>query len=665
MTRCRFTLLLAASAAALGQSPAQPEPEPLIVGKAGLMNTIKAAALKEGDLFFLRTIGPWQQGDCTLPTNTTITGQVTASKSEPHRTTLVMRFTPVPCAGSRTALMTPLLVALQVPTDADRSELEHFGTAPPPSHILAGVLPASAGQGRPDIPNNNNNALTSAYMGSVLNKLRQPVAVAQKSLKTGEVRGMRGVAMDLPGREQGTTTLSSSHGIVLERDTQFALAYVPVQSGPAVEPAAPSSSSEPVALPNLNAAASASADRAPPDPEDIEDVCSSSDCKQLAAAPDSASAQALWTVPLAALGYQARPQQQIMGLDDTASIHFVGDDQLLLTFTLHSLRSRPTGPESWASNPRNVRAVLISRVDGRILTVKDWTVPDDLGPFVWSAGNGRVLAHVGHELIAFGPGLKPQQRVPLAGPLLFLAAAPHGDLLVVATVHERHTEQQHAQISAFIGPGRPVDEDYELTGFDASLHPTGTKRFSVEPIRPALLQDVMVSARLLHGTQWLVEKSTWDGQASPLARVHSACPVEVQSLAGDLLLVQGCVPSEASVAWYRVLSAKGATLLKGTPAYGEFLQQAESDQKGDLLAIASSHFDRPIDRHSHLRSGDFTNLNVAVYDTRLGKQVFVARVPEGSAQQDTFSLSPSGSSLAVLTSVSLQAFSLLPPATSK
>jgi hypothetical protein len=293
--------------------------------------------------------------------------------------------------------------------------------------------------------------------------------------------------------------------------------------------------------------------------------------------------------------------------------------------------------------------------------MKDWTVSDDIGPFVWSFGDHRVLAHIGHDLVLFGPDLSIQKRFPLPGPLLFLSAAPQGDLLLAATIHEKHTPQEHAKLAAFLGPGIPIEEEYDLTGLDAALQVTGSKRLTIEPIQPALLLDTMVDARLVRGTEWLLERTTWEGESKPLAHFRSACAVDVQSLPGNLMLAQGCPPLAPNTTWYRVLNPQGAVLLKGTATYGDLLQRAESSSDGKLFAIASSHFDHPVARTTLIHTGDFANLTVTIYNTTTGKQLFASRLPEGSAQQDTFSLSPSGTTLAILTSAALQTFTLTPP----
>lgn len=647
-----FVFLAAVSLNAGGQSPNQPPL--LIAGKAELLNTLKTTNLKPGDLFYLRTSGPWQQNGCTIPPRTTLTGHVeslTYSPTRPHDTVLAIRFSDVPCSESKSTLMTPLLISIKAPSANDA-----YNAGSPGTPVLSGIFPSEARTGRPiNIPTSQTAGATESLNADEMDQLRS----SEKPMKTGEVRGYRGIALTLPGRESPAARISSQHQIVLDRATEFALAYQPAPSQPVSDATAatpsPASDNTPAAAPPP----------APPPPEEPDDVCVSSGCRELASVAETSSSHALWTLPLARLDYQPRPQQQIAGLDSSASVHFLSEDQILLTFTRHVLLPRSSDSDAWASNPRGVRAVVISRTDGHVLRVMDWTVSDDIGPFVWSLGNGIILAHVGNDLVRFGPDLSIQQRFRLPGALLFLSASPSGNLLLVATVHEKHTEKQHAQIASFLGPGVPIDEDYDLTGLNDAFQVTGTKRVTVRPLHPALLQDSMVSARPLHGTEWLLEESTWAGQSKRFAAFRSICRVRVQSFPGDLLFVQGCAPFQAHTTWYRVLNSHGATLFKGSGPDNELIQQAESSDDGRLFAIASSQFNRSVDRTTELQIEDFNNLTVNVYDSATGKQLFAAHPPQGSPQADTFSLSPSGSALTVLTSSSLELFPVPAPAAKK
>ena len=99
----------------------------------------------------------------------------------------------------------------------------------------------------------------------------------------------------------------------------------------------------------------------------------------------------------------------------SASMFPLGEQELLLTFDTHALHRREsTFGRDW--KPRTVRAVVLSRVDGRVLLVRDWTVSDDLDMPVWSIGNGDVIAHVGRELVDYGPDLTEVRRVQRCGP---------------------------------------------------------------------------------------------------------------------------------------------------------------------------------------------------------------------------------------------------------
>ncbi len=187
------------------------------------------------------------------------------------------------------------------------------------------------------------------------------------------------------------------------------------------------------------------------------EVCAASGCQQVAAsATDVGNAQS-WTVSLAGFGYQPRPEQRITALEDDASVHFLGEDQILLTFTLHSLVKRSQQQRIWAAKPRRVRAVLLSRQDGRVLLEKDWTVPTDTGSYVWTYRGDKVLAQVGNELVALGPNLVEEQRFSLPGPLAFVSAAPRGELVLVATLHEKHSAQEQAGLMSFLGHDQPIE----------------------------------------------------------------------------------------------------------------------------------------------------------------------------------------------------------------
>ncbi len=456
----------------------------------GAGKSINFRSLKQGDSFFLKTAVDWQTDGCTIRANTTITGEVTAlelNKSGPRKTVLAVHFAPVSCSEQEGREMLPVLVAMQAPPPPEDNGLRRLGTAAFEGQQIQNLFsnPASAAAAGVKVDHETNNLQNS---GTTFNANGFSGA-ADKQLKTGEVSGLRGIKMELPQNGMATT-LVGSHDIALERHTEFVLLFTPK----------PSSSHE-VAW-NVNTTVSPAfrsrVDEAVkarvPELEERE-VCAASGCTQLTAEKGQTSGSAVWTLPLAGLGFTPRLNNALYALDEDTSIHFLGEDELLFTFNLHTLVRRSAEQAGRGWRPRHIRAVVLSRTDGRVLRVEDWTASNAAGPYVWSLGGGRVLAQVGGELVTYGAGLVAQQHYVLHGPLLFVSASPGAELMLVATLHEKHTKEEHEKLAAFLGPDRLVDEDYDLTGLDGNLQLIGEKRVSAEPLQPALLRSAMVRAK--------------------------------------------------------------------------------------------------------------------------------------------------------------------------
>ena len=358
----------------------------LVTVRAELANKIDSRALRPGDSFFLKTLTPWQEGACTIRSGTTVAGEVVAvetKKDGPRRTALSVRFAPVSCSDQESSQRVPVLIAMQGPPPPPDDGLLHMQGAMQEQGMLQSMFNPSP-QAAPStaLVQAQKQANNSSNSTQVVQSLA--LGGGETPLKTGQVSGVRGVRMELP---QGNlaTTLVSSHEVSLERRTEFVLLFAPppaVSHEVAFKVESPSGTSSP-------AFAAAPKPAPKPMPEDPE-VCAASGCRQVAAALDGGPTEtAAWRLPLSALGFAPRPDKAIVALDDDTAIHFLGDDALLLTFNRHALvrRSAEQAESGW--RPRNIRAVLLSRVDGRVLRVEDWLVSDAEGPYMWSLGSGR------------------------------------------------------------------------------------------------------------------------------------------------------------------------------------------------------------------------------------------------------------------------------------
>lgn len=635
---CLVTSLLGSS-----QTPSSP---PLVTVRAELIKTLRSNTLKQDDQVFFRTTEIWQRPDCKVPVDTSIHGKVVSidrSGVGPRRNTLALSFSRLPCHGSDQLNLVPVLVAMQHHEQFEDSALRRLATAGLEDSTISSMFnPGAHGPGVPrSIDTAGDAAGATAY--SSLGAIQSDNA----PLKTGEVFGIHGLKLELPAARDVSTNLVSPHEIFLDRTTTsfvFALINAPLPVPQRNENATAGKQSTPRKL-------------ATRDEADEKEVCAASGCNQVALPATDLANTAVWSLPLAQLGFQPRPEQPMAALQTSASVHALGEDQILLTFPVHTLIKRSQTQSAW-SRPRKIRAVVIARENGRVLLMKDWTVPQDAGAYVWDFGPGRVVAQVGNDLVSFGPNLTEEHRLPLGGPLVFLSPAPEGELALVATIHEKHSKGEHEALARFLGPDQPIDENYDLTAIDGDLHAIGTRLLYAQPAQPAILRSAMISAHQGHEGHWELDQTTWSGERKVLARLQSGCNITVTSLPGDLLLARGCVPHQSDTTFYRVLDTKGATRLKGTSDRFSYLQQAATDASGDLFGIASSHFDQPFDFKFQVHAGEFQNLALSLFSAQNGKLVFSTHLASGSPEQDTFCLSPSGRTLAVLTSAGLQAYAV-------
>ena len=383
----RLTLLLAVSLAWLPSAAQRQEAAPaLLSAQADLLNTIHAKGSKPGDTFFIRTDEDWQQGGCTIRAKTLITGVVERIDLNQRHVEWGLRFEKVPCQGSAVEFRQPLLIALQAVHIFHTSALSRLSTAGLEDQTIASLFAPSrpGGFGAPPAA---GSGIALSPAGAIYAGF-EPEA----SMVTGEVRGLRGTRMQLPASGTTTTLISTKSDVFVDRSATFVLMLAKP-----LRPTAASEIADVAPLPKPALAVPA------PVVEEPAELCAAGKCSFLSGTTAATStADATWSVSLAALGFQARPGQMLVGLERSASVFPLGEQELLLTFDTHALHRREsTFGRDW--KPRTVRAVVLSRVDGRVLLVRDWTVSDDLDMPVWSMGNGDVIAHVGRDLVDYGP----------------------------------------------------------------------------------------------------------------------------------------------------------------------------------------------------------------------------------------------------------------------
>lgn len=617
---------------------------------AKLLGRLDANHLADGTLFFAKTAADWKEGSCTLKAGTVLEGvvvRVLRRDRAVKQAEMDLRFHPVYCSGDERHQVVPLLVAMDAPShnDQDNNNLASTTLANTFANMVASHAPLGGGGSAksPGVPDGGISANPGAINGS--DSSSQPLRIA-------ETRGFSKVKLALPLLLTDPTILISPHDLLIDRDTRFALVLRPLAVESEKEVAAPPSDASPSRASAPAAAAeaiNASPAPRPALPVEIEppdvDVCVESGC---ATAGDVAVTNTKLdrTLSLRALGYRVRTNQVLRSLADDAAVAFLGENQVLVTFNLHPLVKRSPSEADRSTEPRIIRALLISAVTGKVLRGSEWRVPER-GPYLWPLDHGRVLARTGNTLAIFGPSLAVEQQWTPPGNVRFVRISPSRSLIVVGVERERHTAEQHRVLAAFLGPDRSPEEEEDLTLLDEKLKVLGTESLNGAASLPAILDSGIVLSDAGTRQRWMVHQLTWEHKKQPIVRVASSCPIRVDTLPTNLILLAGCAADAAS-SWYKVVRPDGKVLLTGTAPSEAWVESADAPPGGKVFAIGIAEATRPVNFEQGMITSDFNSVTVSVYRSTDGQRIFATRSSHGAVNRHSFALSEAGNRLAIL-----------------
>jgi hypothetical protein len=618
--------------------------------QADLVRAIEAGRVKVGDPVLAKVAVKWQSAQCALREGAILKGRIVAQnvRSKTEKTSeIAMLFESGQCDG-RDMKPLPLTVAAVLAADPteDKNQYENqplseavglgLGRDPGPS----GVVGSQSG------PRSVTQAAATVYVSP-------PVYKGPTAIMPGQVAGIRGMKLNVGGGPQGSSVLSiSGHNVRLEAGAQFLLvpnpnASTPIAAGEpkAVATSATSASSPSVSASSVSAPASESTIA---ETADETDVCLPPQCN-VALAPNQAeipAAAASATFSLKDLGYvPERLDREMYGFDYGSAIAYLGQNDLLFTFNPHILIHR-IGTEMQFSRLRIIRAVLISAQDRKVEKTVDWKVPD-AHQYLWSIGQDRVVVHVGHELRVYGPGLKLERRLALAGPLAFVRMSPSSKYFAVGVVHERHTEAVHRELAD--AEEKEPEEDVEIKVLDSNFRTLATVVRSSRAAPPVLSDEGEIQILSAKKNRWRIVEETWDTQKHLVAQVNSSCRPQGTTLPPNLLFLVGCDPQNAAK-WYRVLRPNGKPVLKGSSSSTELERTANGSANGGAFTIGTAEAGKSIAPDSAFQTSDLQSARIAVYRTDSGERVFSVAVATPAPTVQTFVLSPSGNQLAVLES---------------
>src|SRR5580658_1029224 len=609
--------------------------------QAELVKSIEAGHVQVGDPIYAKVNLAWNNSACKLREGAILKGRIvtqTPRSKFAGSSGIALLFDSGQCGGRD---MKPLLltVAALLAPDPNRGSSLFGDQQSPPLNEAVGLGLSQEGSGSP---------MRSMLAAAQTVVLEPPRNKPPQLVMPGQVIGLRDVKLAVGSGPEGSSVLTSEkHNLRLESGSRLVLVPTlkaavaessPAESAHDAAPASPNSSSDADAIDEAEAKTC------------VPPACS---LALSASQPETSSKTADFTLPVTPLGFAASPDQAMYDLDHANTVSYLSSNRLLFTFNPHLLVSRTTA-DMTLPKLHLVRAALIDLPTMKVLRTIDWRV-HDTRQYLWSIGADRVLVHVGGELRLYDLNLKVEQKLPLNGPLAFVAVAPSGSYLAVGMVRERHTEAIHLELRD--AEDREPEEDVEVKVLDSNFRLLVSVVRSSRDVPPVLSEDGEIRIPSIGKNRWRIAEYSWTGQRRILAQVVSTCRPEATSVPPNLLFVTGC-GRLGNGKWFRVLRPDGKLVLKGEPESTEKGHTASGTAGSDVFAVGITELAKAMDNSSSFYSSDLKSLRVGVYRVENGKKVTGVTIPDPLPTVQTFALSPDSRHLAVLESDQIVFYSL-------
>ncbi len=645
-------LMLVASVPLLAESTASSAPKPAIALQLQLVRSLNSATLHVGDHVMTKVIEDWADGACRLGKATVLEATVVSLDPAAKRTSLALSFHYTCTATEKTQKLVWLSLLAPEPAD-DGHGLMRAGFRSPSFGESGGLGdPGNTQANHVDMAGRQNAVMPLSYQNSEADKK------GPEHIKTGQVWKLSHLRLDVgKGPDDSTIVSSTDKTLHLPVGSTFVLLPEAAAYQATVATAAITAS-----IPKPERAAAA---KLPPELGPCRPPACTTFASPITGPPAPAPVQ---TIPLEGLGYSRLKAAEMLDLDFGAAVAFLGKDQLLFTFNPHTLvsRDRPDGTQDRPEDqPHMVRAVLFDRRSGRAERTEEWRVPDTK-QYLWVVDGEHVVVHDGDRLRWLGPGLLETQSLRLGGPLAWLRMSPDRRHYAVGVVHELHTSREHTALAQSDAAG--PEEQVRLRFLNARLDREGEQVGSSRAMPPVLLDSGRVDLWRTGSDIYYLRETPWATADKPseatlstgkseagevtakprsFARVESACVPKLRSLAGNLLMEEGC-RNLVDDHWIKVFHQDGSPVLQTVVHWREFSLVSAEISEGGLFAITTAEMNVDHVRNSPFHGVDLARETVRLHRGTDGREIFSARLRSPLPTPQPVALSPDGQELAVI-----------------
>lgn len=390
--------------------------------------------------------------------------------------------------------------------------------------------------------------------------------------------------------------------------------------------------------------------------------------------PDRPSIPPAFTIPAEPLGFSPPSANYLGQRVSMASLDFLDEDRLLFTFRVPGLIHREPG-DSWSSEERQIRAVVLSLPSGAIQAEALWPL-HDRARYLWMLKDGHFLVRDREGLLEGNAALELKPYLHFPGPLLSVSMDPAKQYLVTNS-REPAVQQLGDGQSAARGPS---DKD-SASGASASITTDGLdeggqtdlvvrilrrdsgKVMLVSRVRTAvhlpINSDGYLEGMRGNGLQWVLNLDYFSGGSRILGNVDSACSPVYDFVSQREVLVTACGPGGADK--LVAMDTSGHHLWEDQTPATLIWPVVVTSPNGSRVVRETLAVTHAISAYAPLDQGDIKGQLVRVFDAATGRVALAAPASPVLDAGGNVAISPSGRRVAVLNAGSIQVFELPAP----
>ena len=384
---------------------------------------------------------------------------------------------------------------------------------------------------------------------------------------------------------------------------------------------------------------------------------------------EKASMAPAFTIAVEPLGYSA-PGAIYLGQRFTmASLDFLDEDRLLLTFRVPGLIHRQAS-DSWGDEERKIRAVLLSLPRGAVEAETVWSL-HDRARYLWMLKDGHFLVRDKENLLEGGPSLELKQLLRFPGPLLSVSLDPTQRYMVTNS-HEPVPPKAGevptpTSASATITTDGPQSSGQPETVVRILKRDTGQVML-VSRVRAAVQLpmngDGYIEGLRGSGTRWMLNLHYFTGGSRVLGYVDSECSPTYDFVAQRVVVATTCLANGADR--LVALDTDGHRLWEMQSPAASVWPMIVNAPDGSRLARETLNVNHAVNAYEPLDPADIKGQVVKVLDAATGKAALTALVTPALDAGGNVAISPSGKRIAVINGGNIEVFELpaalpLPP----